>query len=640
GTTDYQTVQMDRREFVWDGKWHHVAVRIDFKTQMNNIRIYLDGRCVGSGHGVYRKNLPHGSGRLWWFGSRGSTDAGFDYGALADIAVFDRPLNDAEINYIVHGPVYAGIERTVILPNPTVLEGFAPAGAKISWRQVGGPKQAVLAHPQRETTPVTFTAPGDYTFELTAGRYSSQVRVKVLPNRPPQVFAGDGIILHDRPFTAELKGTVADTSVEKGRSLSSEWRVVSAPSEGLVTFTDPHSPVTRVTFSREGRYTLRLYATDGELEAHSDVCVLVGVSEHISYVRLLNPLFLMGFDKPAHRTPEPLVDDTGTTAMKVRFPEHGLPVMSQGARPFTGFAWDFSVSDSDLEIVRSDHFIRIFSQKHPARSIAFWFKAENRRCGHICGIWQMKSLQRGYGLCSITAGMPELRYAPANDILDGRWHHLAEVVTTRSGRFRKVLYIDAKQVAQVEAAIPTPWWDLASNSIRHPMYIGSRGRSGKDNFCGQLDDFAIFDYALSPEDVTFLYHGPTEADMADLRRIGKIRVEAGANRYIQLPASYRIRLRGRLIAETPDVSVAGLKLQWKKIAGDGTVSFNPSDAAETMAVFRPREDDKDGRYSKFVLRLSLIGHRGKEIAGDDVIVVFYPQRAPAIRPLTKTPPPG
>jgi len=220
GTNDYQNAQMDRGFSAWDGQWHHVAVVADFRAKRNNVRIYLDGIVAGTRHAVYTKNVASGVRRTWAIGARNAADPGFDYGALADIAVFDRALSEHEILYIGAGPVYAGQNQEVVLPNTFRLDGFAPVGKPSIWSQEDGPATATVVSPRKQSTEVRVPEPGQYRFKLTSAGVSSSVQVKVVANQPPLVFAGDGMVLSQGVRRVRLKGTAVGAERRDGQPRS------------------------------------------------------------------------------------------------------------------------------------------------------------------------------------------------------------------------------------------------------------------------------------------------------------------------------------------------------------------------------------------------------------------------------------
>ncbi|NIP93421.1 MAG: hypothetical protein GWO24_08180, partial [Akkermansiaceae bacterium] len=83
-------------------------------------------------------------------------------------------------------------------------------------------------------------------------------------NRPPFVEAGDPINLDPSLLTTPLAGFVTDDNPD----LLISWNVLAGP--GDVTFSDPADPATTAAFSTPGHYTLQLSAFDG-FETVSDV---------------------------------------------------------------------------------------------------------------------------------------------------------------------------------------------------------------------------------------------------------------------------------------------------------------------------------------------------------------------------------
>lgn len=98
------------------------------------------------------------------------------------------------------------------------------------------------------------------------------VTLPPIGNQPPEVGAGPDQTI-TLPSSAALSGTVTDDGLPAGANVTSTWSLVSGP--GLATFADPDSPSTTVSFTAAGSYTLRLTATDTELEASDDVVVTV-----------------------------------------------------------------------------------------------------------------------------------------------------------------------------------------------------------------------------------------------------------------------------------------------------------------------------------------------------------------------------
>jgi len=177
----------------------------------------------------------------------------------------------------------AGEDQTIRLPNTAHLQGIVnddgfPHGSTLTstWTQVSGPAPVTFADVSAANTTATFTTDGTYVLRLTANdtrfTVSDDVTITVLPaNEAPVVNAGIDRTSAWPGGGLELQGTVNDDGLPASSTLAATWAKVSGP--GSVTFADSHAPVTSVTFSAPGVYTLRLSATDSALSASDDVTI-------------------------------------------------------------------------------------------------------------------------------------------------------------------------------------------------------------------------------------------------------------------------------------------------------------------------------------------------------------------------------
>ena len=95
-------------------------------------------------------------------------------------------------------------------------------------------------------------------------------------NQPPVVDAGPNQTITmpaTPPATAQLDGTVTDTTIPSGGTLTSTWSTVSGP--GTVTFGNANAVDTTALFPVTGTYVLRLTATDGALTSSDELTVTV-----------------------------------------------------------------------------------------------------------------------------------------------------------------------------------------------------------------------------------------------------------------------------------------------------------------------------------------------------------------------------
>jgi RHS repeat-associated protein/uncharacterized repeat protein (TIGR01451 family) len=190
---------------------------------------------------------------------------------------------------VVNAPplVSAGPNRTIALPPGwTTLSGTAtddgrPEGSvlHVGWSQANGPGAVTFATPDQLETQASFPVPGSYTLLLTASdserTSSAAVRIEAsqdLVNAPPMVSA-EGPSLVSRSESTQLSGSVYDEGLPATGTLTVAWSQVSGP--GIATFSAPDRVASRVTFSADGEYVLRLTASDSELSASDEIAIQV-----------------------------------------------------------------------------------------------------------------------------------------------------------------------------------------------------------------------------------------------------------------------------------------------------------------------------------------------------------------------------
>ena len=638
GSNDYQNAQSPRQITVWDGQWHHVAVRVNFSAETENIDLWLDGKRIASRTAFYSRSLATRVGRHWVFGGRTANDPGFDYGALADIAVFDRPLTEEDIGYIHAGPVFAGLNQTLYLPGETKLVATVPEKGEAVWTQVSGPVDVVKGEPKGAELPLRFSQPGEYGFQVAASGLTSEIRVEIRPNEPPIVHAGNGAVINAKKPLAMLKGTVSDNGEVGAKGVNLSWSVASAPPNGNVKFRQPDQAECEAEFSGEGLYTLRLTGDDGEFSQQSEVSFLVGKAQtQSSYLHLLRPLLLVDFASPPALKSRAVADAAGRTGLRVQDSANGIPLMTHGAREVTGYAWDFGQSDAALKVVNGIHLKPVHSQQHPARSVSFWCRGDEKMSGYLTSFVGLLAIDRSGALVHHLKNLPQLHSNPVK-LNDGQWHHVALVIQTRDRSIQRRLFVDGTLLAEGSDPDPNEWKALSSFEIRHAQFIGSRGRSGADNFSGALDDFALFDYALTETDINYIVSGPGETDRNLLEQMDSLHVDAGEDRFLRAKdAASSVRIEGKIKGDDP----GNLSTRWSVIQANGTVKFSDPDKLVTEVSFNPDTTTKSGDYTRFVLRLSLIDPESKRtIASDEMATLFYPDRAPPVRKLSPAPPAG
>jgi hypothetical protein len=144
-------------------------------------------------------------------------------------------------------------------------------------------------------------------------------------NTAPVVIAGpdQSKILAAATVTLDLAGSATDDGLPDGSTLATTWTVTSGP--GAVTFGNPANPGTAATFTAAGSYTLRLTATDGELDSYDEIVATIIPAEAANTA----PVAQAGLDAAAV-----LNDSSVTVALNGSATDDGLPVGSPLA-----FSW-------------------------------------------------------------------------------------------------------------------------------------------------------------------------------------------------------------------------------------------------------------------------------------------------------------
>ncbi len=635
GTNNYVNIASDGVQ-IWNGQWHHIACTVDFTQFEDNVKIFVDGKLRGVRSHLYRESLTGGQVRHWMIGSRNANDVGFGYGALAGIAVFDRTLSEYEVNYIKSGPVFAGLDQSINVTGRLTLDGVVPNGAPVTWSKVSGPNGANIRNPLALKTTVTFNHEGVYVFRLTSGSATSEVTITVLPNEAPLIVMENGKVLPLTSNSIQLNPQVSDDYTDSNRLLYS-WSVIKRPSGSNVQFSNESIRNPTVFFDLEGIYHLQLASFDGAETSYSVMSVFVTNQERPSYLEFLDPIAIYSMDKPASTDQLAKKEKLGKAAYVVTFPKSGVPLLEQGARPYTGNAWDFSGTDSALRLLVNKEMEKLYTKASAESSLSFWIKTnEETTAGHITDIM---GLQRLHNNQRYHFGNYSNQFSPIQGSFSSNtWHQVVHTSKYENNQFTRKLYLNGVLVGQAIDQEPSRYWEeKRGNTASH---IGSRGRAGvADSFEGLLDDFALFNYELNPSEVLYIYNGPSDSDKNLLDSLDSITVDAGSNQYINTSSDYQVTLSGSVS------NAGGLTPEWSFYEGSiyeqsGTVTFANANNLNTTATFSPKQTDKDGLYNKFKLRLHLKDRSGKIVKSDEVLIVFYHQDAPEPRPLQPLPAEG
>ncbi len=305
-----EMIQVRSQKRFDDEQWHHVAVVVDqsektLRLVVDEIAVTLEkveGSGGGIGDGPYLdfqmlKHLAAGApGEHFYLGCRNGESA-FLMGALDDIRVFRKALNNTQIVSLIH----QSSELMVSSITYTIDEDTA---GHWELQHTGG------GHGMAEYRILTPTANGDlvlkdekvtyypnahyngkdrFVFSVTKNGTTEEALVNIVinpDNDPPLVYAGpnQNIVL---PAHASLQGSLMDIDTELDE-IETSWSKEEGP--GNVVFSSPETLGTTAEFDAPGNYVLVLRARDSAWRSDSiRVMVLPENTTDLPVVRMVSP---------------------------------------------------------------------------------------------------------------------------------------------------------------------------------------------------------------------------------------------------------------------------------------------------------------------------------------------------------------
>jgi len=627
---------------VMDGAWHHVAVTADFRMKTQNAHAYIDGRRVNTVDGRFLKSFNRAdAGARFAIGARSPGGAYPFRGSLDDVRFYDRALSDDEVLALFEGPVSAGAAREVWLPDVCALSATAPDGAAVQWSKQSGPGDVTFSHPAARTGTAAFSEPGEYELAFTAAGIARKMAVTVHAAQAPELKA-DGLLLAVGERAATLRAEVTIPGRPGVPPQSIQWRQVAGPEGAAIAA--PSMLDTTVALPGPGVYRFELTAGYGGLDTSTTLDVYAPKAERgESYLKLLQPIYAVGFERPAASNGVLWEDLSGNTGYRTRGKAGPLPVMTNGARPFTGYAWDMRQSTAAVQVYNrvsnvgfGDAIIR------DGAAVALWFRGDAEDIGRnqkLLGAseWHIVPAgfgDRDYGVLFQMSGTEINRHInkPEGRLFDNEWHHLAVSLDFRAATNNITYYLDGAAAGSDTHVIEDLLKDgFKSVRVDHWHIIGAR-TPGWQSFSGDLDDVAVFDRALSAADIALLYNGPSVEQLTELASC-KLTVDAGRDQAVTLPAA-RINLRAT-VAGAP----RGTSFLWEQVSGPGKVVFADADDDKTKATVQHAFDEISPDYAEYVLRFTATTKAGIAVF-DETVVSFYTPSGKRPRKLSATPTPG
>ncbi|HKV12875.1 MAG TPA: LamG-like jellyroll fold domain-containing protein, partial [Thermoanaerobaculia bacterium] len=335
-------------------------------------------------------------------------------------------------------------------------------------------------------------------------------------------------------------------------------------------------PATQATFSLPGTYLLRLAATDGERTAVDDTVITIAPTACVAIATA-----------PVGWWPaESDTDDLGG----------GPPASAQGGVGFApgviGQAFVFDGVD-DAVVAEASSRLNVSSL-----TIEGWVKlgtlsrfepfVEYAVAGRRVGVHLWHSFRPGVNLSPGTLyanvrdvnGGDHFVISPPGVLKVGEWTHVALTYDAATGRAQ--VYVNGFTVGSAF---------LGSFAIQTslPVNLGSRPAGTPDggpavSFTGSLDEIAIFGRALSADEIRAIVVTGPFGKCPDVNQPPVVNAGPDRNAALRCDGTAVLTLQGSV---TDDGVPAGATLTstWSSLAGPGTVTFTPPNAATTNARF-------------------------------------------------------
>lgn len=611
-----------------DGRWHHVVGVYD-RYAAERIKVYFDGVKVGAvGKDVAILDGDKGIsiGRYW-----GNKIYNFQ-GKVDDVAIFNVALTPGQVQQLFNGNRTPG---NVVPPtadpafdSPPTLNGQAAVSSLNGEAPFGVAGSAAASDPDgdaityawvwgdgtsfTDTPPVgvasipthTFNAAGTYTVTVTASDESGgsvlvSWTVEVSENTPP--------VAQDQTVTTSentSKAVVLNATDADGDVLT--YWLVQRPSRGELTGTPPNlTYVPDADYAGTDHFTFQ--ASDGT--ADSNVATVSVTIADATPPHPMNGLigWWMMDGNLADASPSGLdgahepSGSAGFTSDRPSAIGSGQSLVLPGGADNTDSsrmrAPDDPVWDTGNVI-----------------SISHWIKTTRRsRAGTVChdddsGEYSYLFYFNNTGKTSFyVRGSGSATY-DASTYADGKWHHVVGVYD-RFAAERIKIYFDGVKVGAVGK-------DVAILDGDKGISIGRYWGRNIYNFQGQVDDVAIFNVALTPEQVQQLRDGS--------RTPGNV-VPSAAE---AVPAAAQPSAQSQPLTVTGIVARAVFRSVGRdsvKVSGelDLPAGFDPADKRVTLEVEGATRDfqlDRSGRAKtgNGMLKLRIKQRRGQAFAGGRV----------------------
>lgn len=632
------------------GVWTHVAFTYDGAAA--TMKLWINGQVAATTQGlpfstVAKRSLASAIGAMLQqdaFNNSGGAGSAADFytGKLDEVRVYERTLDATAIDNLYKSGVVATPGGTVSLGSSSVSvaenaasvaftvartggavgpasvffctsNGSAAAGSdyvgtsgSVNWvdgesgsKSIAVPLIDDAVYEGNESFSLTLSAASG---ALLGSPYAATVTIvdNEAVNQPPAISVvtptqssvqlpnGAGGMLFDT--------TVTDDGVS-GIPVSCLWTTVAGPASAV--FGSPSGADTSASFPASGTYALRLTASDGVVSTSRDFTVVVGGTPGRGNGPTSGLILYYKFDEASGTT---ITDSAGTHTTT------GVTSATWSAPGKFGGAYDIGGSGSRAFNPANQADLN-FTPSSSAFTISTWVKTTSTGTySAIFGkgdtsptantqfrIWSPSSASKLQGT---NGNAQSLEYPTANPPLnDGTWHLVTLVNWNSSGTWKSRIYHDTTQALE---------WNTGSNAPAVALLKIGALSSGYNPWTGQLDDFRVYNRALSATEVADLFSANT-TNFAPV-----VAIASAADTSVNSPAN----LDGTVSDDGLPNPPASLSAQWSKVSGPGNVIFGDQTSTDTSATA--------GSPGTYLLRLAVSD--GEVTGYSDV--VFHVTAAP------------
>lgn len=199
--------------------------------------------------------------------------------------------------------------------------------------------------------------------------------------------------------------------------------------------------------------------------------------------------------------------------------------------------------------------------------------------------WAMAVDADGHPLIQIVADYPQQASGVASsvDLDDSSWHHLCGQWEVGTNRLTTLLWVDGALLVSNTYASTHATTDTTS-----PFTIGARDDTGNLPYAGLVDELMIFDYKLTPAQITNLYQSGLVPVLSSSELSSQTNAQVTGFLFTNLPnrALYQI-------TAFKDVNGNGTA-QTNEAQGTSTVFIAVTDVTNVTVVLRDSDSDGDG----------------------------------------------